>query len=275
MAGARAGDHPRGRVHDPLDASAPRGSRSRSGCRSRAGWRARARPATQMTARWHLGPISGTAFLVGARHLARGPRLPLLHDHRPKTAPRAARARRRLRRVDRPPRCAADRADRTEYWTKVGMLGALAIVCLARALLPSARSRLPSRRARRPRGGRGRCLRRRSGRGEPGRRARRSPARRRRAAAARLRFCRRAACRPAARPHGRAARSRAIVVATRAHPEPASECDPGSSRAGTGSADRRRPARRHDVPPRAQDGRLDPGHEAEHATRRRADRAPH
>ena len=36
----------------------------------------------QMTARWHLGPISG--FTSGpAGHLTGGARLPLLHDHRP------------------------------------------------------------------------------------------------------------------------------------------------------------------------------------------------
>ena len=41
-----------------------------------------------MTARWHLGPIDGTGVLAGPRVLARDPRLPLLHDHRPEDDPR-------------------------------------------------------------------------------------------------------------------------------------------------------------------------------------------
>ncbi len=52
-----------------------------------------------MTARWHLGPIADCGLLAGARLLARDPRLPLLHDHRP--ADRAQRTHRapRVRRV--------------------------------------------------------------------------------------------------------------------------------------------------------------------------------
>ena len=37
----------------------------------------------EMTARWHLGPITGFDFWQRARALARGDDLPLLHDHRP------------------------------------------------------------------------------------------------------------------------------------------------------------------------------------------------
>ena len=40
-----------------------------------------------MTARWHVGPITGRLLLVGARHLAGDPRLPVLHDHRPEDDP--------------------------------------------------------------------------------------------------------------------------------------------------------------------------------------------
>ena len=46
-----------------------------------------------MTARWHLGPDLGRVLLAGARVLARDPRLPLLHDHRPEDGPRRAASR--------------------------------------------------------------------------------------------------------------------------------------------------------------------------------------
>ena len=52
----------------------------------------------EMTAAWHLGPIGGAGPLVAARHLARDPRLPLLHDHRPADDPGERRGPARLRR---------------------------------------------------------------------------------------------------------------------------------------------------------------------------------
>ncbi len=50
-------------------------------------------------------------LLVGARHLAGGARLPLLHDHRPEDGAARRRAPDRLRGLARPARVAADRAD--------------------------------------------------------------------------------------------------------------------------------------------------------------------
>ena len=49
-------------------------------------------------------------LLVGARHLARGPRLPLLHDHRPEDDPGDDARADRLRGLGRAPRDAPDRA---------------------------------------------------------------------------------------------------------------------------------------------------------------------
>ena len=64
-----------------------------------------------MTARWHLGPDHGLLVLVGARHLARGARLLLLHDHRPEDGPARAAGADRLRGRARGARVDADRAD--------------------------------------------------------------------------------------------------------------------------------------------------------------------
>ena len=92
-------------------------------------------------------------LLVGARHLARDPRLPLLHDHRPEDDSRHdARAR-----ASTPSRSASLAAlliapARTEFWSKVAVLGALAIVCAARPLLAHLPAvRLDRRQARRRR----------------------------------------------------------------------------------------------------------------------------
>ena len=63
-----------------------------------------------MTAAWHLGPIGGAGPLVAARHLARDPRLPLLHDHRPADDPDERRGPAGLRRLGRVPRGAPDGA---------------------------------------------------------------------------------------------------------------------------------------------------------------------
>ena len=79
----------------------------------------------------HAAPL-----LVGARHLARGPGLPLLHDHRPEDGtPRAARAD-RVRARARDARSAPDRADAH----RVGEQGRAArrrssIVCAAMPVL--------------------------------------------------------------------------------------------------------------------------------------------
>ena len=62
-----------------------------------------------MSARWHLGPITGRPLLVGARDLARDPRLPLLHDHRPEDG------------------AARPRGRGSSYAVSVGLLAALLI----------------------------------------------------------------------------------------------------------------------------------------------------
>ena len=63
-----------------------------------------------MTAAWHVGPIEGARVLVAARLLARDPRLPLLHDHRPEDDSREPRRAPRLRRRGRTARDVAHRA---------------------------------------------------------------------------------------------------------------------------------------------------------------------
>ena len=83
LARGGSGGDPRRRLHDPLPPLPPPGRPLVLGRRSPSGSAILARPATQMTARWHLGPIGGFLVLVAARHLARDPGLPLLHDHRP------------------------------------------------------------------------------------------------------------------------------------------------------------------------------------------------
>ena len=111
---------------------AARRSPSASGSRSPPGSACSRRAGHAMTARWHLGPITGHPLLVGARHLARDPRLPLLHDHRPEDG--AARPRGRGSRTRSASGCSRAlliAPVRTEYATKVALLGALAIVCAA------------------------------------------------------------------------------------------------------------------------------------------------
>ena len=79
-------------------------------------------------------------LLVGARHLARGARLPLLHDHRPEdgAAGRAGPARRT--RVALGLLAALLIAPTTtEFASKVALLGSLAIVCLALPVLRALR----------------------------------------------------------------------------------------------------------------------------------------
>ena len=97
-----------------------------------------------MTARWHLGPISGFQLLVGARHLARGARVPLLHDHRPEDGAARRRARGSPTRVALGLLAALLIAPTTtEFAAKVALLG------VARDRLPrdaaAARSSVPRR----------------------------------------------------------------------------------------------------------------------------------
>ena len=63
-----------------------------------------------MTARWHLGPIKGWELLADPRLLARDPRLPLLHDHRPEDDPEEPDGAARVRGRDRAARRRSDRA---------------------------------------------------------------------------------------------------------------------------------------------------------------------
>ncbi len=84
-----------------------------------------------MTARWHLGPITGIHFWLV---LVTSPEVLvflffMITD--PKTAPRGPRARIVYARLARAARHGADRAAATEYWTKVALLSSLALVCLA------------------------------------------------------------------------------------------------------------------------------------------------
>jgi Na+-translocating ferredoxin:NAD+ oxidoreductase RnfD subunit len=87
-----------------------------------------------MTARWHLGEISGLTFWWV---LITSPEILvflffMITD--PKTSPRATRARIAYAVSIALLATLLIAAARTEYWSKVAVLGALAIVCLARAL---------------------------------------------------------------------------------------------------------------------------------------------
>jgi Na+-translocating ferredoxin:NAD+ oxidoreductase RnfD subunit len=102
----------------------------------------------QMTARWHLGPISGIHFWLV---LVTSPEVLvflffMITD--PKTAPRGSRAR-VVYAVSIGLLASALIAPlRTEYWSKVALLGALALVCLAQpfgSLAAKAWRRLPRR----------------------------------------------------------------------------------------------------------------------------------
>ena len=86
-------------------------SRSRSGSRSPPASRVIAASGHEMTARWHLGPITGFEFWRVLVLLARGADLPLLHDHRPEDDRRREPVGRRVYAVSvGAPRGAADRA---------------------------------------------------------------------------------------------------------------------------------------------------------------------
>ncbi|MDX6580173.1 MAG: hypothetical protein QOJ47_1722, partial [Gaiellales bacterium] len=102
----------------------------------------------QMTARWHLGPISGIHFWL---LLVTSPEVLvflffMITD--PKTAPRGPRAR-VVYAISIGLLAAALIAPlRTEYWSKVALLGSLALVCLAQpfsSLAARAWTRLPRR----------------------------------------------------------------------------------------------------------------------------------
>jgi hypothetical protein len=87
-----------------------------------------------MTARWHLGEISGLTFWWV---LITSPEILvfvffMITD--PKTSPRATRARIAYAVSIALLATLLIAAARTEYWSKVAVLGALAIICLARAL---------------------------------------------------------------------------------------------------------------------------------------------
>ena len=86
-----------GGARDPLAAAPARHRRHVLARRSRPAIGVLALSGHAMTARWHLGPGHRRLLLVGARHLARDPRLPLLHDHRPEDDPERALAAARLR----------------------------------------------------------------------------------------------------------------------------------------------------------------------------------
>ena len=105
----------------------------------------------QMTARWHLGPISGFHFWWV---LVTSPEVLvflffMITD--PKTAPRGPRARVVYAVSIGLLASALIAPIRTEYWSKVALLGALALVCLAQpfgALAARRWARVPRRRTR-------------------------------------------------------------------------------------------------------------------------------
>ena len=80
--------------------------------------------------------------VVGAHHLARGARLPLLHDHRPEDGAALADCPARLRGLARPARGSADRADDHRVRGE-GRAARLARARLPRAAGAAQRSRLP------------------------------------------------------------------------------------------------------------------------------------
>ena len=83
-----------------------------------------------MTARWHLGPVEGFHFWT-PRFLTGDPRLPLLHAHGPEDGSCREERACAVRRLGGVARGASGRPLPTEFWAKVAVLAALAIVCAA------------------------------------------------------------------------------------------------------------------------------------------------
>ena len=191
----------------------------------------------------------GLPLLVDADHVARGARLPLLHDHRPEDGAPLAAGAARLRRLARAARVGADRADddrvRGQGRAARRARDRVHRRCRCSRLVPfAARRRALALAAAAARGLRGA----RSSLGEP---AGRSRPRVRAAAAGRAAadhdpaVARRPdAARP---PHGRADRARPARGRAGAHERP--RRGSGSARPRPGAADGGRAARRRHVPP--------------------------
>ena len=158
VAGARAGDHRRRRLRDPHPAASCCMSRSRFWVTFAAGLGA----ARRVTGHAMIGPLAPRPghrrlLLVGARHLAGDPRLPVLHDHRPEDDPGVP-ARPRSPTPSSVGLLAAllIAPTKTEFWAKVARArrarDRLRRAAAARAVRPGEPSRRRAARARRRRG---------------------------------------------------------------------------------------------------------------------------
>ena len=134
LARPRAGDHHRRRLRDPAAAAAAAHRRHLLGHlhgEHRRDRGQRPRHDGELARR----PGLGLVLLARSRLLARDPRLPLLHDHRPEDDPRG-RTGRRVYAVSIGLLAALLLAPQTtEFGSKVAVLSSLAIVCAARPLL--------------------------------------------------------------------------------------------------------------------------------------------
>ena len=97
-----------------------------------------------MTARWSFTPVCGSTVLVGDRDLARGPHLPLLHDHRPEDGAGRPGGTSRVRCIGALVSTLLIAPQTTEFSSKVALLAGLVVMCAARYPLerffPAARS---------------------------------------------------------------------------------------------------------------------------------------
>ncbi len=136
-----------------------------------------------MTARWSFAPVCGAQFWWVIVDVARGPDLPVLHDHRPEDGAGRAGGAARLRRGVAVVSTLLIAPQTTEFGSKVALLAGLVVMCVARSALreaaagPGIRTR-PAGRLRRRAGRAGRGV----SRARPGARARGDRRRRGRAA---------------------------------------------------------------------------------------------